>query len=226
MNFPVRFILLLSSPLISSVATAQTVVKYISPSSSVPLGPLGSGDRPRRRSHPIPGQWERKNLLSERGMHPMKQFALLLVAAFSELAGASACQVESRDVELDQLKRTPLGQSVVVAGCYEATRHGISIQDCKEGLGSGLWLELSDELSRTRVAEEFRASAFRMPAVTNAPALHIRARGQRVSRDSHVAGGTIFQAVDLLCFDPLPLPASHPARKREGRRSRGAPAGA
>lgn len=29
MNFTVRFILLLSSPLISSVATAQTVVKYI-----------------------------------------------------------------------------------------------------------------------------------------------------------------------------------------------------
>lgn len=156
----------------------------------------------------------------------MKRFALLLVAAFSELAGASACHVESRDVELDQLKRTPLGQSVVVAGCYEATRHGISIQDCKEGLGSGLWLELSDELSRTRIAEEFRASAFRMPAVKNAPALHIRARGQLVSRDSHVPGGTIFQAVDLLCFDPLPLPASHPARKRESRRSRRAPPGA
>jgi len=41
MNFPVRFILLLSSPLISSVATAQTVVKYISPSSSVPRGAFG-----------------------------------------------------------------------------------------------------------------------------------------------------------------------------------------
>ncbi|WMJ68112.1 hypothetical protein [Stenotrophomonas sp. 24(2023)] len=145
-------------------------------------------------------------------MKEMLLAGILIVATGS--AQANGCPGVASDTSVATLKAgIPLEKPVIVAGCFQGTRHGISLHDCESGFGSGLWLEFTEDLRKAPYVDAFITATFRMQAHRDLPPLHLRVSGHLQRSDAHVPGGTVFLATALQCFEPLPEAGPGMARR-------------